>query len=543
MADARLLIEKFKAKKRNDELLVHLSNLRSGKNGKRKKIDEVTIEFCWQHFNEKKKKYCTVSVSNSGGLRKKQFSRKSTINDVFSEAKNLYFPNGSNSKMGLISLMITSLTGPDLNTIDLSTTIEDYIAKTSFKSLKVYLRTKKWKVGGEPLPRPLTMTSDSDSDFLPCYSSYSKIPREQSTPISNDDIKEEKSSKEFAKDKSTAISTFGELIEEMSFCSSNTVFPASEIVSTPAFEKKNEKTSSSMLIKQQNSEFEQSLRTDQEKERCRRAETRRIEILKKRQEQHVRLIPSEPSLSEDAIVVVLMHPILGRTQRLFPSNITMVGVYHWAGSLLPEPEFFHLTIGGPVNSTLLDPDESIAKCEREIVFMKAVSTSDFTMDIIFNNQTFENNEVPVAQLPLQVAKSVSCPVCLQYFDVNDIEMHASQCADDKYPLILIEDEDSLGNVENKDLASTNSIQEPLELFSLDKLKTLISECKIKEDTAIKLRVKRGCEFDSFLSKFQQKWVREKIGYNLIVQFVGEAGIDQGGPKREFFSGISALMLC
>ena len=58
--------------------------------------------------------------------------------------------------------------------------------------------------------------------------------------------------------------------------------------------------------------------------------------------------------------------------------------------------------------------------------------------------------------------------------------------------------------------------------------------------SMKVRVKRGREFDCFLEKFEKPWAKKKIGLNLTVDYMGEAGVDIGGPKREFFCGMYSV---
>ena len=72
-------------------------------------------------------------------------------------------------------------------------------------------------------------------------------------------------------------------------------------------------------------------------------------------------------------------------------------------------------------------------------------------------------------------------------------------------------------------------------FSVELFKELIGKISIAKDP-VKLRVKRGFEFDCFVEKFSKSWAKKKMSNNLIIDYVGEAGIDDGGHIRDFFCG-------
>ena len=58
-----------------------------------------------------------------------------------------------------------------------------------------------------------------------------------------------------------------------------------------------------------------------------------------------------------------------------------------------------------------------------------------------------------------------------------------------------------------------------------------TDCIAKDP--VKLRVKRGFEYDCFVEKFSKSWAKKMMSNNLIIDYVGEAGIDDGG--QEIFS--------
>ena len=53
------------------------------------------------------------------------------------------------------------------------------------------------------------------------------------------------------------------------------------------------------------------------------------------------LLP-EPFMTEDTVLVCVWHMTLWKKQRFFYSQEKCTQIYHWIGSLSPEPEFFEL---------------------------------------------------------------------------------------------------------------------------------------------------------------------------------------------------------
>ena len=79
---------------------------------------------------------------------------------------------------------------------------------------------------------------------------------------------------------------------------------------------------------------------------------------------------------------------------------------------------------------------------------------------------------------------------------------------------------------------TNYTQESL----VEKIKDSVSSrCHVGEG-AFKLRVRRNYVFKDFWDKMETQWHQRQIRQNIYVEFYGEAAVDQGGPKRKFFTG-------
>ena len=85
---------------------------------------------------------------------------------------------------------------------------------------------------------------------------------------------------------------------------------------------------------------------------------------------------------------------------------------------------------------------------------------------------------------------------------------------------------------------SSSLNDVQDMESITKrLKESIKNCKIVEDKAIKIKVRRKHTFVDFVGKFRSTWVRSQVGCSLSIEYYGECGVDQGGLSREFFSGL------
>ena len=128
-----------------------------------------------------------------------------------------------------------------------------------------------------------------------------------------------------------------------------------------------------------------------------------------------------------------------------------------------------------------------------------------------------------------------CPICNKRYPGNAIENHASHCAESIFFVVDdMNDEDADNDIPEIVFPKTKSnyTQESL----VAKIKDLVSSsCHIGEG-AFKLRVRQNHVFKDFCEKMESPRYQRQIGQNIYVEFYGEAVVDQGGPKREFFTG-------
>ena len=226
-------------------------------------------------------------------------------------------------------------------------------------------------------------------------------------------------------------------------------FTKAPATSTPKLEERRE------LINEQDKAYELSLKADQlknqlfqikkdnekEKEAWEKLkEQEKCAYLKQLQEERKRLVPEEPSLSQDCSVITIHHISLGRKTRQFPSNRKMEFVYNWVGSLNDQPELFELLVCLPA-ATVVDPDAVVSDFEKNILYMKKVADSNFTINIQMQNEAdkqmthcSKNNDCGDKNLYRLI-----CPLCSKPFPAEEIKKHASDCAASKYRLVIESD--------------------------------------------------------------------------------------------------------
>lgn len=129
--------------------------------------------------------------------------------------------------------------------------------------------------------------------------------------------------------------------------------------------------------------------------------------------------------------------------------------------------------------------------------------------------------------------TVQCPICLQLFCFEEIEAHASNCSgwlleSDQPQDLKDDDEDDYdGNVK---IMVTDGFVDRKKLLQ-EEVNQLVAGTDEMEQTRVTVR--RKCLWEDFKSARLKKL---KPTSNLKVVFLGEPCVDDGGPKRELFTG-------
>ena len=164
-----------------------------------------------------------------------------------------------------------------------------------------------------------------------------------------------------------------------------------------------------------------------------------------------------------------------------------------------------------------------------------------------DNENSDNEGSPSLATEVQVTSSeskevesgnerlISCPICHSLFPLSDIEEHADQCS-----MWLLDDEEQPCDIQSdggtsSDVEKTTTVQELTGHQHKAALKGKISELSgqlLSRDTK-RLTVRRKFIWQDFKAAMETK-IDPKS--SLKVVFTGEPAVDDGGPKRELFSG-------
>ena len=114
-----------------------------------KRPDNITVYSSWYNYTPNaKKKFAQVKVNSGGGVRQKILPRRGDFNLCFQEAKNIYFPNQSNSVKGFLNNYCCELYSCDLQplkeTMDNGEmfTLSNYMAYYNLKNARLNLVTR-----------------------------------------------------------------------------------------------------------------------------------------------------------------------------------------------------------------------------------------------------------------------------------------------------------------------------------------------------------------------------------------------------------------
>ena len=178
----------------------------------------------------------------------------------------------------------------------------------------------------------------------------------------------------------------------------------------------------------------------------------------------------------------------------------------------------------------------------------AIPTAAKSISSDFETHLLTDGCVPSSSCSKQVnpffsRAQVRCPICNMKFAASDIEQHADFCLlSHENPFIDITDADS------PDAEIFNANDGPNEELYLNItgsndetdvrkcIKQLIDSCPIpKNEPLCQFNVRRSSCFEDFLKFLKRSWNKGKKESRMIVSFMGEHGVDTGGPLREFFS--------
>lgn len=538
---------------------------------KKRKVNLVNVEFAWNHFSEVHKKFVSQKLKYGGGLRRKKLARNSQLEEVLRVAKNIYFPSGKNKK-GWIALMTADLLGSSEEALnDLNCTIGDYLEKQYLRTPKFYLQTRviDFGDGDEDDFENWQYEKSSSSEFADTSLREDMNPTTTSANVlqimpsaldtekkvliqDNTKFTKSETGRNLALVETVSVSNTLSNREQETLLQDNLALKSTgedtDISSKNMTSNSSRKAeafqenlnSRRQLIKDQDMQYAHSLETDQKKKIIEEQEKSKIIQLKARQLSWKAALKREANIEDDFVTVAVNHVTKGRITRFFFSDEKVFAIYLWIGSLSPFPEYFTLSLIKPEN--ILHPNESVETVERNIIMMNITENEppDFFNDLL-SVGSVEDSSSACASLNKASRTAVdiilNCPICSERKSAAEIEYHAANCAARKY--IEIEDSDNSDTDENDAII----VEKEGTVQNIDETEiTVILENKIREiynaseKKGLSIKVRRNHEFADFCERFSKQWIRNNIGNLFVVKYFGESGIDEGGLRREFFTG-------
>ena len=128
-------------------------------------------------------------------------------------------------------------------------------------------------------------------------------------------------------------------------------------------------------------------------------------------------------------------------------------------------------------------------------------------------------------LSTETGGKIECLTCFKQFPIDEVSLHADECADAFWKRVGGESEIIVQNNIEDGLSQKDLKSEILQLR--------LRHLKEKEE-AVRVTVWRKKIWDDFKRSRERYYTPDRI---LKVTFSGEPSVDSGGPKWEFFTGI------
>ncbi len=134
-----------------------------------------------------------------------------------------------------------------------------------------------------------------------------------------------------------------------------------------------------------------------------------------------------------------------------------------------------------------------------------------------------------------LVRGIECPTCFKRFPIEQIEEHADVCASH---IIEFGDDTGPGDATTSDecrLERASEIwiddNEQNDLTHSTLIKMVQKD--MEKDPPVRINIRRKTLWEDFIKERNRRVKPEKL---VKVVFIGEPAIDDGGPRREFFSG-------
>ena len=131
-ADARLLIEKYKTNLRRDELQDIVDGIRTRKSKEPQKWPKKSKYVLIWHSTIMVQ-FSFVKLKDGGASQRYSLERNAKVDELYQKLKDIYFPNGKNTKKGYLVNLDCNMCNLNLENVNLNETLKDYIKNNWFK--------------------------------------------------------------------------------------------------------------------------------------------------------------------------------------------------------------------------------------------------------------------------------------------------------------------------------------------------------------------------------------------------------------------------
>ena len=180
------------------------------------------------------------------------------------------------------------------------------------------------------------------------------------------------------------------------------------------------------------------------------------------------------------------------------------------------------------------------KIDPESSRNESTTASDYTKE---ENQSSSVEELTIISPDPTHSQTVQCPICLDNFNVEEVQHHAEECS----AWLLNEDDDT----EVKDFYNEHAVAEKEDQMKIsdmgkNQVKKMLKEevsqvsnMSLKQEGPKRVTVRRKRIWEDFKDEVFQRNIISPSS-KIKVVFSGEPAVDDGGPRRELFSGIYIL---
>ena len=196
---------------------------------------------------------------------------------------------------------------------------------------------------------------------------------------------------------------------------------------------------------------------------------------------------------------------------------------------LTESEDINITSPGHSDSECAISSINNIGCYTQSL-LPYLCNADASADTI-HNQSPEHKEV-----------KARCPTCYLDFPRSEIEAHADDCAEQFDPVGTVNVDLELGTPDDQD----EPVSEQVSVIDngsgkLEKIREVISNLRQYVDmkNINRISIRRRYAYQDYVDAVARQKRRKRFNQNgmLKVTFIGEPAVDDGGPRREFFSGM------